>query len=393
MRNLDKIKNLIIGLRDLTTIGSANIIAALISGIFWFYMAALLGTEQFGKISYFIAIATIVSTIASLGSVNTVLVYTAKEKKVQTSVYFVAITSSITAATILFFVFYNLGVSLYVLGAVIFGLALNELLAKQLYKNFLKYVITQRILLVGFAVSLYYLIGLDGIILGFALSYYPYIIRIYRGFRKIKIDLSIIRSRSGFMINNYVLDLYNVISTSADKLIILPLFGFSLLGNYSLAMQFLMILTILPNSIYQYLLPHYASGNLNKKITRVIILSSVVIAALGILLAPLALTMLFLEFSEAATIIQIMSVGIIPLSIGYMYNAKFLGMQKSKNVLIGSSLYLSIQFLGIFLLGNIYGINGAAIAFVLGASMQAIYLIFANKILEKNKSNQDDELT
>jgi O-antigen/teichoic acid export membrane protein len=200
---MDKIKNLVIGLKNISIIGSANAIAALISGAFWFYVAALLGTEQFGKVNYIVAIATIAYSISYLGSGNTVIVYTAKEKKIQTSVYLIAIISSSVAAIILFFIFYNVGASLFVVGGVIFGLAISELLGRKLYKDFVKYVLTQRVLLVVLAIPLYYLVGPDGVILGFALSCFPYVVRLCKGFRDSKIDFSVIKSRSGFMINSY----------------------------------------------------------------------------------------------------------------------------------------------------------------------------------------------
>ena len=66
-----------------------------------------------------------------------------------------------------------------------------------------------------------------------------------------------------------------------------------------------------------------------------------------------------------------------------MYNSKFFGMEKSKNVLIGSTISICVQILGIFILGNIYGINGAAMALVLGASIQAVYFVNLSRVIQK----------
>ena len=382
MGKLDRIKNLIIGLRDLTIIGSTNIVVTLISGVFWFFIATLLGTEQFGKVSYFIAIATISYTISFLGSGYTVIVYTAKEQKIQSAVYFLALIFSVITAVAVFFIFYNIGVSLYVIGAVVFGLSVSEHLGRKLYKDFSKYVITQRILMVCLSFGLYFVIGWEGIILGFALSYFPYSVRIIKGFRESKIDMSSIKTRLRFIMNSYATDLTNALSTSLDKLIIFPLFGFALLGNYQLGMQFLLVLSVLPQTVYQYVLPKDASGIQNKKLKKATIFISIVFAILGILLMPLVIQHLFPQFDESIKIIQIMSLGIIPISINSMYNSKFFGIEKSKNVLIGSIISLSIQILGIFILGSIYGINGAAMALVLGASLQTIYLLCMSRTIQ-----------
>ncbi len=380
----NKIKNLVNGLKDLSTIGLANVIAAVISGIFWFYIAALLGAQDFGKVNYFIAIATIGFAASYLGSGNTVLVYTVKENKIQSSIYFFTIISGIFTSIVVFFIFYNFGVSLFVIGSVIFGLATSELLAKKLYKDYSKYVITQRILLVGLAILLYYLIGIDGIILGFALSYFPYFLRIYRGITGSKIDLSTVKLRSSFIMNVYVLDLSRVLSASVDKLFIFPLYGSTLLGSYSLGIQFLVLLTILPSTVYQYLLPYYASGNSKNNIKNITILISVFLATSGIVLSPVVVPILFPRFN-AVEMIQIMSFAIVPVTISYVYEARFVGIEKSKIVLLAACIYLSAQILGIFILGKIFDINGPAIALVLGAVAKVSYLMIANdRIKEKS---------
>ena len=78
-----------------------------------------------------------------------------------------------------------------------------------------------------------------------------------------------------------------------------------------------------------------------------------------------------------------MSLAIIPITINYMYNARFLGMERSRYVLIGASIYLSVQISGIFILGKMYGINGVTFALVLGATAQACYLIIASRTIRQ----------
>jgi len=383
-----KLQSLLSGLKGLSTIGSAHVVAALISTIFWFYIAAVLGTEEYGKVSYFIAVASIAFVVSNLGAKNTIMVYTAKEGKIQSSVYFISLISSIITSIVIFFIFYNLGVSLFVIGSVIFALVISESLGRKSYKDFSKFTISQRFLQVGLSVGLYYLIGLDGVILGFALSYFPYAIRLYHGFRESKIDLSIIKSRSSFILHSYGDELSKVLMINADKLLVLPLFGFALLGNYQLGAQFLIALSIIPLTVYQYILPKEAKGVPNTKLKIVTVLVSIVFALLGIMLMPHILPVLFPQFNEAIGIIQIMSLAIIPISINFMYISKFLGMEKSKFVLIGAGIYVSVQILGILILGEIYGINGAAIALVLGASSQAIFFFSANGLIKKNETVQ-----
>lgn len=382
-RKWQTIRNPLKRLSDLSTLGVGNGLTAAIYAIFWLYLATLLDTKDYGEVSYLIAVGFIAHVVSFLGAGETIIVYTSKEGKTQSSVYFVPLISSIIVSIILFFVFYNLPLSLFVLGAVFFALIQHEFLGKKLYKKFAKLTITQGLLLVLLAIALFYLMGPQGIILGFALSYFPYSFLVFRSLREHGINKSIIKSRFRFMTHNYALDLSRRSVLYADKLFIFPIFGFALLGNYQLGIQFLLILSILPSTVFQYVLPRDASGKSSDRLKKNTIVISIILATIGILMAPLLLPILFPKFEEAQELIQIMSLAIIPMTISLMYNSKFLGIEKSNFVFVGSCIFLTVQILGIFLLGIPYGINGAAIAVVLAAVSQAIYLVNINRIVGK----------
>lgn len=384
-KSWNKIKEIILQLRGLTTIGITDVLANAISSIFWFYMASVLGAEHYGQISYFLAIAGITSTISLTGAGNMLTVYSAKNVKIEPPVYFISIITGFIASIILFFAYSNLGISVYNLGAVIFGLASSEILGKKLYKNYSKYLISQKILMVVFSIGFYYLIGIDGVILGIAISFFLYSVRIYKGFKGSRIDFSIIKSRFGFMINSYILNLSSAFSGSIDKLIIMPILGFTLLGNYQLGLQFLALLHILPAMVYKYTLPQDASGNPNKKLKKITILASIILATVGVSLSPLIVPMIFPKFTAAIGVIQIISLSIIPISINLMYESKFLGGEKSKVVLINSGVYILVQVVSILLLGKLYGINGVAAAFVLASSVQTISYLIINRLTKRNE--------
>jgi len=369
--------------KDLGVVGIGNITASLISGIFWFYFASLLGAEQYGEVSYYISIAVIASTLSFLGLGNAVIVYTAKGEKIQPPIFVVGMISSIITLVAVFLIFSQIGMSLYIVGYVIFSLATSEILGKKQYKNYSSYLITQKILMVGFSLFFYYYIGLEGVILGIALSFFPYIKRIYSSIKNDKIDFTLIRPRVGFIINSYALDLSRTFSGYTDKLIVAPLFGFAILGNYQLGIQVLAVLAILPGIVYQYILPRDSSGDSNKKLKKLTILVSVILAGLGFILAPLVLPILFPKYTEAIEVIQIVSLSVIPSTVNLMYISKFLGNELSKIVLIGSGIFLSIQIISIFILGELFGVNGVAIALVLGASAEAIFLVTVNKLIYK----------
>ena len=69
-----------------------------------------------------------------------------------------------------------------------------------------------------------------------------------------------------FIIPQYFQTLSGSLSGSLDKLIIAPLFGFTLLGNYSLGLQVYALLTLLPAVVVKYIIPQDSSGIENKKL-------------------------------------------------------------------------------------------------------------------------------
>ena len=388
MKVLEKIKILYQNFKGLSTISTATVITSGLGALFWFYMASAMGADAYGQISYFIAIAIIGSRISLLGLGNTMMVYTAKGVKIQPPIYLIAILGSVITSLVLFFVFlYDVEISLYVIGFVTFSLITSDLLGRKQYKSYAKYVISQKIILIILSVSLYHIIGLTGVILGIAISFLPYLFVIYKEFKKSRIDFSLIRSRRKFITNNYVNDLTSAFHGEIDKLIVAPMLGFALLGNYQLAMQFFMILTILPTTVFQYILPHDASGNPNLGLKKWLIIIAVVVAILGIIIFPIISTIFFPEYEESIPVIQIISFAIIPYTITIIYSSQFLGMGNSKVVLVGSLIFLGVLIPLIIILGDIFILEGVALAMVLGYTSQAIYLIFINKIL-KNKTKK-----
>ncbi len=371
-------------LKDLTTVGVANGLSTLIIGFFWFYMAGLLGIENYGQVSYLIAAASIGYVISLLGGGNTITVFTAKENKKQPTIHIFPLIISGIAAVITYFIFWNIGVSLFIIGNVAFTLVISEVLGRKNYNLFGKIVISQKVFLVLLSIGLYHIIGIDGVILGYAISFYPYFWFIMKSFKEEKIDFKELKIKMHFMLNSYSLDLSRRISWSADKLIIFPLFGFALLGNYQLGFQFLILLSIIPASVYQYILPQNSTGITKGKLKKVTILFSVLLALFGVFVAPELIITFLPQYHETTEIIKIMSLAIIPITINYMYIAKFLAIEKTKFILIGSIFFVSVQFTGIYLLGELIGIIGTAIALVLGASSQSIFLVLSDKFFIKD---------
>ena len=371
--------------RDLSLYSIGTLVTNGIGGIFWLYMASLLGTEGYGEISYIISIGIMAGTISLAGMSNLLIIYGAKNVKIQSTIFLIGLISSGIVASIIFFVVdNNITVSLYIIGFAIFTLVTAELIGQKLFSKYSKIIIIQKIMLVIFSIALYHLIGLQGIILGIAMSFLFFIVMMYKTFKQVKIDFPTLKSKYKFSINSFLLDISNAFNGSLDKIIIAPILGFALLGNYQLGLQFIGLLYLIPGMLFSYALTHDASGNSTKLVKKMIIIISIIFALLSIVLAPILLPIVFPQFTEAIVVIQIMSVSIVPSAIASTYISKYLGSENGKIVIIGSGLYLMIQVISIIVLGSMYGLNGVAFSIVISAVVQVVYFIIIDKLYYKN---------
>jgi O-antigen/teichoic acid export membrane protein len=368
------------GIRNIVSLATSTVTGSAISAIFWLYLAGLISQEEYGELGYLLAIAGITSNIALLGGVWVMTVYTAKEKNVQPVLYLISLISSGISAAILYVIFQNAGLSVFVIGFIIFNLILAEIQGRKLYKNYAIFFVLQKLFFVLISLTLFQFIGSEGILLGYGLSFMPFIKRMYDSLKTKKYDFKFLKEKSGFIASNYSLDLTGSIKGEIDKLMIAPLFGFALLGNYYLGLQVVSILSIIPGVIFTYILPQDASGNAIGKLRIVTILGSVILAILGIFLAPILIPIIFPQYEESLSLIPILSISLIPSTVASMYTSKFLGKEKSSYVLFGYIISAISLVLGILILSEIFQIVGLAIAYVLSISVQAIFLLTVNYV-------------
>ena len=375
-----KITAFFLRFKDLAALGVSNLIASAIGGVFWIVLATLMDAEAYGEIGYYLSIASIVGVSALLGASNTITVFTAKGEKIQKSFLYLVGTSGIISSIIIFLLLQNLGVSIFVLGYVIFNLIISETLGKKLYIKYSKIIITQRVLMVGLALALFFGIGVDGVIIGIGLSFLPFSIIIYKNFNESKFSWLQLKEKKKFIANSFTLDISKVFSSHIDKLIIAPIFGFAILGNYYLGIQIFNLLIMLPGAAYYYTLPQDASGRSNPKLKKALYAGSGILALLGIFSAPVLIPYLFPKFLDAIVVIQILSIAIVPRTITFMHTSEFMGNEKVRTVVIGSMIFIAIQIPLIFILGDLYGILGIATSLVLATVAEAGYLVGMKRI-------------
>ena len=377
------LKDKIFAFKGLGMIGSADIIGAIITGIFWLSIATFLEVEEYGQLHYFLGIAGVAYVITLFGTQHTITVYSAKKVNVVSTLFFLSILAGVAAALIVFIIYNEMDVSLLLIAYTINDLSLGYLLGKKLFNNYSKYILTQRMLTFILGFGFYFIFGIEGIIFALALSYIHFLILIYKGLKDSPINFSALKAHSGFIINNYVISVVGGFRGNIDKIIIAPLLGFILLGNVALALQFYVILMVIPQVVFKYTLSHDASGIPTSRVKLWTFLFAIVTCIATIVLSPHLIPLFFEKFTDVVIAIQILSIGVIAGTANLFYLSKFLGLEKSKSPLIGLSIQVAITVLGIVILGQMYGIVGIAISYVLASLGNFTYLFFANRLLEK----------
>ena len=367
------------GIKSLARIGTGDIIGNSISAIFWFYLAILITPEGFGELHYLLSIVGIVTYVTLIGSQNTIIVYTAKKIPIQSTFNFISLIGGILGFVVLFFMFNRIDIGFLVLGYIINNLVIGELLGKKEFNHYLKYILIQKILTPILGLGLFFGFGIEGVIYGLALSYIAFSFRIVKSFRENRINFSLLSKRKGFIFNNYLSVLTGTFQGQVDKLIIMPIIGASVLGNYSLSLQIITIMTIGTSVLFKYILPQEASGNDVKKIKKLLVFSSIIMTFIGFFIVPIILPTIFPKYLDAVDAIRIMSLGLIPMSIVKIYTSKFLALEKSRFILIGLVISLSVLIPTMILFGTWYGIMGVAISFVLATIIQSVYFFIISK--------------
>tara|TARA_B100001750_G_scaffold223163_1_gene213176 strand:- start:1066 stop:2211 length:1146 start_codon:yes stop_codon:yes gene_type:complete len=373
-------KKILFGQKDLMSIGFANILGSAISSIFWFYLATLIDPNEYGQIHYFLGIAAMGQLFALIATPNAITVYVAKNIKIHSTLFFISILTGILSAIVIFALFFRFDASFLILGYIIFELVNGLLLGKKLFSTYSKFFLTQKILTLIFGLGFFTLFGFEGVIYGLILSYIPYIWVFIKEFYTTKINFSLLKTRKGFILNNYGINVSGAVGGQIDKIIIAPILGFELLGNYSLAMQFLVIMLLLPTIIFKYILTKDSSGDSTGNLKKISFIAAIGISAFGIILLPMIIPILFPKFIETTIAIQILSLTIIPATVGTFYESKLLSLEKGKFPIISKSLGIIIIVCGFLILGPIYGMVGLSITIVISSIVQTIFIIISSKI-------------
>ena len=364
--------------RDFSYISAGRFAAIILQGMFYLLFAAMLGPESYGHLNVIIALAGTFSVFSRFGLHHSLQIYKAKKNSIIASqiITLFIITTSISSLILLSIdplaAVLSMAISFYLLYQ-------HDLLGLRQYRKFMFISILKNSLTLIVPLILYFLLDIPGIILGMAIASFIATIPFVKEIRiKSFFDL---KNYQKVLISNFGVDAAGALPVYLDKLLIAPLFGFLVVGIYQFNLQILFVLAALPGVLRMFLLTEEASGITHRKMAKLVVLGSVALTALSIVLAPSFVNEFFPKYSEGIPSLQIILLTALPLSVGAIFSARLMANESTK---IGYSVFIKLPILLVLLgiLGNVYGLIGLSLAYLISTIINTTFLFILYKKME-----------
>lgn len=370
-------------LNNFVLVSSGRIISSALQAIFYIIFAIILSPEEYGNLSYLIAIAGVASIISRFGLTHSIVIFQAKSdySSVNQINLLVLITTSI-AAIILIPI--DIFAAFLTLSSSVFLMYVHNLLGLKDYKKYFSYNLFKGSFIIIIPITGYYFFQLEGIIFGMAIGYLLSSLPFFKNISFQKNLFQNFKNNFRIFLHNFGVDASTNLVKFIDKLVIAPIAGFAILGIYQLNLQILIGLEIIPLALHSYLLSEESSGNKHRKIIGLVILFSIFLVISIILLSPFVIPEFFPQYIEGIESLQILVISLIPLTISSILNAK---LQAKNSTKVGYSAIIRIGSLLILLvfLGSQFGLLGLSYSVLLSATFSTIFLIYIFKSDNKEK--------
>jgi O-antigen/teichoic acid export membrane protein len=380
--------------KNLGYVSIGNIANTFLGALLWLIIASRLSASEFGSLNYDISIASLVTSVGILGLDTTLTTYLAKgvNKMLYESTFLVILSGS--AITIALLIFYpSLSVILLTISMIIFTLIESENLGNHKFKRYMWLMVIQRLITLLLVPVFFIFFGVEWALYGFVISYTVVSYEFVKWLRKIRISISTFKPITRYFLHSSILGISKVLPYFFDKLLILPLFGITMVGYYQFGVQILSVVSMLPVIFFGYILPRdskSSSPGTKKTFLRFGILSSVLLTLTLFLILPFLIQLLFPKFVSAIFSAQLILLAGIPLTLSSIYNSVMMARGDSRPVVIGAVMFVGFQSIGIIVLGNSLGLIGLSISTVIGSIIQCIYLFLVER--RNNRNRQQGKL-
>lgn len=323
---------------------------------FWLILALIIHPIAYGHLAWLVSIATLAASFCVLGLGTTIATYYPKEENkrlLSTCVFLIfmsgAVGGIVTAGILNLWVESVLAglTGSLVLAMSIFTIAFYSQLGRRDYRKYMWTWVGVRTASLVLPLTFYFIWGSVATLLGgLAAAYFIFgawvLKHVITG-----LDFGEITRKTGFSIRAWGSNLGGSSLSFLDKILIGALFPMGVLAVYQFAFKLFLLLAIVPNTLFFYLLPEKSGGNEAKKIERAGILLAIGLAFLSFFLAPFITSHVFPGFVEGVDAIRIMSLAIIPMTLTRTKSSELFSRERADIVLGSNLLGLGIGITGI----------------------------------------------
>jgi len=360
-------------IQNLSILGSGQLIVILLHVIFYFGFAYLLGPEKYGNTIYLLSIATIIPTFSRFGLSLSVINFVAKKEiELEKSANLLAFVVALITSLIL--VLFDPFIALLAFSFSIFQMQIGNYFGQKKYKIVSMSQVGRSVIWIVIAISLYFVMEIPGILLGMAIGNFAFSYNYLKSLKLKAWSFNKLKSKSKIILQNFGIDVQQLIPNQIDKLVIVPLFGFQITGIFHFAIQVLIAIELLTVVLHRFLLAEQSSEKISKRFIYLVLLMSGIIIIAGIYLAPIIIVNLFSEYESSISAVQLIVFGVIPLICIAILNAK-LQVLESKLVGYGVVIRIGANLTLIPLLGGLMGMIGLVMANLISLVLLTIYLV------------------
>lgn len=357
----------------------SDIISTIIGSVFWFYLATILAKNEYGELQLLISIAGLALGFAMIANNNSVIVYEAKHLDLRRTLFLISFLIGGAVSVIMFMIYSRFDIILLTFGMMLEEMIIGYFIGKKFFTKYAIFIILQKALMIVLGIGLYLIIGIEGILYGIGLSYMILIPLVIKSIKESKFNFPLFRKNFGFIINNYGLRLIIYSRRNLDKIIIVPVLGTAVLGEYALAIHVYTAMVMFTTISNKFLLVNEATKT-NSKFRIIVLTIAGMISLLGVTIGPHVIPVIFPNYSGVAEVIPIFSLTVLPNAVITIYSTKFLGEQNSKVTIIGAIIHTIIYISLIIVLGSSFGLFGLSVSFLVSSVFYAIFLLFIDRI-------------
>lgn len=388
---LDKLFNFFKNEKGVFYLSLGTIVSNVAGAILWILLTNILVVADYGRVEYLVAVASVLSALGLMSMNTLVLTFVPRNnQRIGQQSNLLVLINGIVIASAFYLYSYNVSVTIFLIAQMFFTMATSEILAKRNHKEYATVIISYKILQISLSLLFYYLIGVNGIILGYGISALIFSYKFFFRLKSLKFEFDELRTRKKFIFFSYALAIAGTMNTLADKLVIAPFFGYESLGFYQLGFQFLVFLGMIPNILFQYLLPNESAGE-DKTTLKKVGIAALLISTISIFATtPIILEYVFPKYTSAVDTVRIMVIAAIPTGFTSIILARFLAEERTLPILLSSIVFAAVQIPLLIVFGREYGTVGLALATLLGHSIQtSTLLIFRNYLKERSMLSKD----